>query len=181
MGRGASPEIVVVCARAAEERGFASIWQGEHVVLFDDYAPRYPFSPDGIPPLPGYLAYLDPFVALAIAGGVTEQVRLGTGTVILGQRNPVYLAKEAASLDVLTGGRVVLGVGLGWSAEEYAACGVPFARRGARTDEYVKAIRRLWADDVASFQGEFIAFRNARLNPKPYAGDLPIYFGGSGD
>jgi probable F420-dependent oxidoreductase len=181
MGAGANLPIVAGCARAAEELGFATIWQGEHVVLFDEYAPAYPFTDDGVPPLPGHLAYLDPMVSLAMAAAVTSTIHLGTATLTVGQHNPVLLAKQAATLDVLSDGRLVLGAGLGWSSEEYAACGVPFARRGARTDEYVDAMRRLWLDDVASYEGDFVRFADARCYPKPRNATVPIYFGGGGE
>lgn len=180
MGAGAQASIVTACARTAEVLGFSTIWQGEHVVLFDHYEPRYPFAATGVPPLPGDLAYLDPFACLALAGAVTTTIRLGTGTVILPQRNPVYLAKQAASLDVLSGGRLVLGTGLGWSAEEFRACGVPFAARGARHDEYVAAMRHLWREPIASFSGEFVSYDAARLYPKPTRGLIPFFFGGGG-
>jgi probable F420-dependent oxidoreductase len=180
VGAGAHFPVVAGCARVAEDLGFSTIWQGEHVVLFDEYAPAYPFTPDGVPPLPGHLAYLDPMISLAMAAALTSTIRLGTATLTVGQHNPVLLAKQAATLDVLSEGRFVLGAGLGWSAEEYGACGVPFAGRGERTDEYVAAMRTLWRDDVASHEGHLVRFAKARCYPKPRNATVPVYFGGSG-
>jgi len=134
----ARPEVAVRVAQAAEAAGFDSLWTGEHVVLPDPQAPPSPAPPQ--------TPFLDPLVALAHLAGHTKRILLATGIVILPQRNPVVLAKEVATLDVLSGGRAVLGVGAGYLHQEFAALGIPFERRGARTDEYIDAMRALWAE-----------------------------------
>jgi probable F420-dependent oxidoreductase len=113
---------------------------------------------------------------------VTTAIGLATGVLLLPEHNPVVTAKQAATLDVLSGGRLTLGVGVGWSEDEFAALGIPFARRGQRTAEYVAALRTLWADDVASFRGEFTRFESVRVNPKPVRDrSIPVVFGGNSD
>src|SRR3954451_110366 len=137
-GNGAG---AVEAARAAEENGFESIWTVEHVVYPDDYASAYPYSPDGkmpaVPPTP----IPAPLIWLAYVASVTTKIRLATGILILPERNPVVLAKELAPLDHLSGGRVELGIGVGWLREEFDALGIPWECRGARTDEYIEAMR----------------------------------------
>lgn len=140
----ATPEFVSALGVAADERGFHSIWVGEHAVLFDEYGSRYPYADDGKIAIPNESGLLDPFAALSFLAGVTRQVRLGTGVCLVPQRNPVYTAKEVASLDWLSGGRFDFGVGIGWLEEEFRALAVPFARRAARTRAYLEVMRRLW-------------------------------------
>lgn len=180
IGAGARPDVVEAVARAADARGFATLWCGEHVVMIDSPSSRYPYASDGRIPVPTDADWLDPLVTLGFIAAVTTQVRLGTGILLLAEHNPVLVAKQAATLDLLTGGRLALGVGIGWSAEEFAALGVPFERRAKRTEEYVEAIRTLWRDDVATFHGEFSHFEGIRVNPRPlYDRRLPIFFGGN--
>jgi probable F420-dependent oxidoreductase len=165
-------------ARAAETAGFESMWTVEHVVYPDDYASAYPYSPDGRMPAVPSTPIPDPLVWLAFVASATTTLRLATGILILPQRNPVVLAKELATLDHLSGGRVELGIGVGWLREEFDALGVPWERRGKRTDEYVQAMRALWAGDAASFGGEFVSFARVSSNPKPAQGAIPIVVGG---
>ena len=120
----------------------------------------------------------DPLIWLAFVAAATTELRLGTGIVILPQRNPVILAKELATLDSLSGGRVEFGIGVGWLKEEFEALGVPWARRGARTDEYIEAMRALWDGDHAAYEGEFVSFDDVSSNPKPAQGRVPIHIGG---
>ena len=182
IGTGARPDVIRAVAVAAEEAGFATLWSGEHVVLVDRPVSRYPYSADGRIGVPVGEDWLDPLLGLTFAAAVTSRITVGTGVLLLPEHNPVLAAKQAATLDVLSGGRLTLGVGIGWSAEEFAALGVPFAQRGQRTAEYVAAIRRLWADDVASFQGEFTRFESVRVNPKPVRGrKIPVVVGGNSD
>ena len=179
IGTGARPRTVLKTAETAERTGFASLWVGEHVVLFDRQDSKYPYSPGGEFPLHGGADWLDPFITLAFAAAVTKTIRLATGICLVPEHNPLVLAKEVASLDRLAGGRFALGVGIGWSAEEFAALGIPFERRAQRTREYIDVMRRLWSDDVTSFHGEFVNFDGARSFPKPARADkLPIIFGG---
>ena len=182
IGAGARPDVIRTVAAAAEAGGFATLWWGEHVVLVDQPTSRYPYSPDGRIAVPASADWLDPLAGLSFAAAVTSRIGLATGVLLLPEHNPVLLAKQAATLDVLSAGRLTLGVGIGWSAEEFAALGVPFARRGERTAEYVAAMRTLWSDDVASFSGEFARFDGVRVNPKPVNGRrIPVVMGGNSD
>ena len=182
IGPGARPEIITAVAAAAEAGGFATLWAGEHVIMVDEPALAYPYSPDGRIAVPADADWLDPLLALTCAATVTRTIGVATGILLLPEHHPVLIAKQAATLDVLCGGRFTLGVGIGWSAEEFAALGVPFARRGARTAEYVHALRALWAEDVVSFGGEFVAFQDIRTYPKPVRGRrIPVVLGGNSD
>ena len=182
IGTGARPEIIRAVAMAAEATGFATLWSGEHVVLVDRPGSRYPYSADGQIAVPADADWLDPLLGLSFIAAVTTTIGLATGVLLLPEHNPVLSAKQAATLDVLSGGRLTLGVGIGWSAEEFAALGIPFAGRGRRTAEYVAAMRTLWADDVASFSGEFTRFESVRVNPKPVRGRrIPVVLGGNSD
>ncbi|GAB2734092.1 LLM class F420-dependent oxidoreductase [Kitasatospora kifunensis] len=182
IGDGARPEVIRAVATAAERHGFARLWCGEHVVLVDAPASRYPYSADGRIAVPADADWLDPLLALSFAAAVTSRIELATGILLLPEHHPVVIAKQAATLDVLSAGRFSLGVGVGWSAEEFAALGVPFAGRGRRTDEYLAALRTLWAEDPASFAGEFTRFDAIRVNPKPLRGGrLPVVVGGNSD
>ena len=182
IGTGARPEVIRAVAIAAEAAGFATLWSGEHVVMVDEPASRYPYSPDGQIAVPAAADWLDPLLSLSYTAAVTSRIELATGVLLLPEHNPVLAAKQAATLDVLSGGRLTLGVGIGWSAEEFAALGIEFRRRGPRTAEYVAAMRALWADDVASFSGEFVRFDAVRVNPKPVrARRIPVVVGGNSD
>lgn len=182
IGAGARREVVDAVAGAAEATGFATLWVGEHVVMVDQPASRYPYNEAGQIPVPADADWLDPFVCLSFAAAATDTIRLATGILLLPEHNPVLVAKQAATLDVMSGGRFTLGVGIGWSQEEFTALGVPFAQRGERTVEYVRAIREIWRTDSASFSGCFLDFDSIRVYPKPVRGrSLPIVFGGNSD
>jgi probable F420-dependent oxidoreductase len=179
IGAAVHPEIIRATAQNAERAGFATLWVGEHVVLFDRQDSKYPYSADGGFPLAGNADWLDPFITLTYAAAVTSRIRLATGICLLPEHNPLVLAKEIASLDRVSGGRFAFGVGIGWSAEEFAALGIPFERRAQRTREYVAVMRKLWGEQVTSFKGEFVNFDGARSFPKPARGaKLPVIFGG---
>ena len=178
----ATPEYVNALGPAAEERGFHSLWVAEHVVLFDDYASRYPYSDTGKIPVSAASGISDPFLALAFVAATTKRIRLGTGSCLVPQRNPVYTAKEVATLDYLSGGRVDFGVGIGWLEEEFRALGVPFERRAGRTRAYLEVMRRLWSDRVPEYEGEFYTLPPCRQDPKPVQKPHPpIHFGGESD
>ena len=182
IGTGARREVIDAVAAGAEAAGFATLWAGEHVVMVDDGASRYPYAPDGRIAVPAQADWLDPLVTLSFAAAATSTIRLATGVLLLPEHNPVLLAKQAASLDTLSHGRLALGVGVGWSREEFDALGVPFERRGARADEYLAAMRTVWRDDVASFVGEFVSFGGIRVNPRPVRERrIPIVVGGNSD
>jgi probable F420-dependent oxidoreductase len=147
-------------ARLAEELGYGSWWCGDHIVLPSPGGPESPVTPTD--------PFVDPLIHLAYVAAVTEQMELGTGVIILPQRNPLLLAKQAASLDVLSGGRLLLGVGAGWLEPELAAFGVPMSERGSRTDEYLDAMAALWSDPApVSYQGRHVSFQNLDAHPRP--------------
>jgi len=178
----ATPELVGAVGREAEERGFESIWVAEHVVLFDEYDSAYPYDPSGRFPAGGDAGMVEPFTALTYLAAVTERIRLGTGICLVPQRNPVYTAKAVTDVDALSAGRVDFGVGVGWLREEFEALGVPFERRGQRTDEYLAAMRSLWCDEVSEFHGELYDLRPCRMYPKPVQlPHPPIHVGGESD
>jgi probable F420-dependent oxidoreductase len=165
------PQAAVRVARAAEAAGFDSVWTAEHVVLPD------PKTPDS--PIPAQTPLLDPAVALAFVAAATRTIRLATGIIILPQRNPVVLAKELASLDVLSGGRLIFGAGTGYLASEFAALGSCFEDRGERMDEYLEAIRALWTQQQPRFGGRHVAFGGIDAQPRPVqVPHPPIVLGG---
>ncbi len=182
IGSGARRAVIDAVAAAADSAGFATLWLGEHVVRVDESASRYPYSEDGRIVVPATADWIDPLIGLSFVAAATSTIGIGTGVLLLPEHNPVLVAKQAATLDTLSGGRLTLGIGVGWSREEFDALGVPFERRGARTKEYVDAIRTLWRDDVASFDGEFVHFDAVRVNPRPvHDRRIPIVIGGNSD
>jgi probable F420-dependent oxidoreductase len=185
-GPGAEPEFIKTAAQTAERVGFATFWFGEHVVLFNRYTSKYPYSGkvgDDNSPIPDpTTALIDPVVAMTWAAAATSKIEVASGIIILPQRNPVVLAKELATLDALSGGRALVGVGVGWSREEYEAIGVAWEDRGKRMDEYVSAMRALWGESPSTFTGRTVSFQNAYLYPKPLRNrQIPIVFGGESD
>jgi probable F420-dependent oxidoreductase len=172
------PEGAKAIATAAEDAGFDSLWTVEHVIVPKGYQSEYPYSDTGRMPGPEHSSIPDSFIWLSFVAAVTSTIKLATGVAILPQRNVIYTAKEIATLDRLSGGRVMLGVGAGWLAEEFAALGVPFERRGERLDEYIRALRVLWADDEPTFHGEFVDFEGALCRPQPVNKAVPIIVGG---
>ncbi|MBV1931442.1 MAG: LLM class F420-dependent oxidoreductase [Porticoccaceae bacterium] len=173
------PEFVVTTGKAIEERGFSHLWAAEHVVNFQNYTSSYPYSDDGVPPFGADTGIIEPFTALTFLAAHTTTLKLGTGISILPQRNPVYFAKQAADVDVLSNGRLVVGVGTGWSAEEFGALNVPFERRGSRTRDYLQVVRSLWCDEVSSFSGDFYQLPECVQSPKPVQRPHPpLFFGG---
>src|SRR5215475_8056901 len=178
-GPFAFPEMLTHLARTAERVGVESIWTIEHVVIPVGYKSAYPYDPSGKIPAPEQLPMPDPLIALAYAAAVTKNLRLATGILILPQRHPLYVAKEVASLDVLSHGRVILGIGVGWLQEEFEALGIPFEERAARTAESVRAIRSLWQDEAEPFAGRFFRWGKLESHPKPVQKPgVPIVVGG---
>src|SRR5205823_5548102 len=159
MGASTVPEEVVATAQAAEAAGFDSLWAGEHVVLPDPQVPPSPLAPED--------RILDPVVTLTFLAAHTKRVLLGTGIIILPQRNPLVLAKELASLDVLSGGRLTFGVGVGYLEPEFRALGAPFEDRGAVTDEYLAAMRAIWGQAAPAYQGRHVSFAGVQAHPHP--------------
>ena len=175
----ATPELIADLGRGAEARGMSSIWLGEHVVMFTQYESTYPGSPDGKFVFPEGSGLLDMTATLGYLAANTSTLRLCTGIRILPQANPVYTAKEYATLDFISKGRIELGIGVGWSWEEFAACGVPWERRGARCDEYIEVMRTLWCDERSAFDGEFYTLPECLMYPKPVQKPMiPLAIGG---
>jgi probable F420-dependent oxidoreductase len=179
----ARPEWLAEAARSAEGRGFESLWVGEHFAFFDKYeSPNPHVLPTGELPFPGDSDILDPFVTLTWLAAHTRTIRLGTGVLILPLHNPLAAAKQIASIDQLSGGRLVFGAGLGWSEEEYRAVGVPWERRWSRMDDHVAAMRCLWSTPSSTYHGEFTSFDQVYSHPKPTASEnMPVFYGGNGD
>ena len=179
VGPGASPAQARSTAVLAQELGLESLWAIDHVVMPSGYQTEYPYDESG--KMMGgaeEVEIADPLTWLAFAAAVTRDIKLGTGVIVLPQRNPVVLAKQAATLDVLSEGRLLLGVGVGWLAEEFDAVGVPFADRGRRHDDYVEAMRALWRDTKASVHNTYTNFDNAISLPQPAGRAVPIVIGG---
>lgn len=177
-----TPDYASAVARACDERGFEILWMPEHALLFDEYDSRYPYDPSGRFPIAGEGGLVDPFIGLSFAASATERLRLGTGICLVPQRQPVYTAKMAADLDVLSKGRFVFGVGVGWLREEFNALQMPFEKRGRVCREYLEVIRRLWCDPVSQFEGDYYTLPPCRQYPKPVQQPHPpIYFGGESD
>jgi probable F420-dependent oxidoreductase len=173
LNQHAGAEALARLAPLAEELGYDSLWMGEHVVVPDPRRPPSPMEPDE--------PIHDPLVALAFAAARTTSIRLATGIVILPQRNPVVLAKQLASLDSISSGRLIVGIGVGYLEPEMTAVGVPMERRGARADEYLAAMRALWEEERPSFEGEFVRFGGIDAHPRPVQRPLPVVIGGHTD
>ena len=178
-GHGSTPEGATAVATAAEAGGFEAIWTVEHVVVPSGYESKYPYDPSG--KMAGGAEEFDlpdPLIWLTWVAANTTRIKLATGILIVPQRNPVITAKELATLDHLSGGRMVLGVGAGWLAEEFAAIGVPFGDRGKRLDEYLAVMRALWSGEKTTFSGHYVDFENCISLPRPTNGTIPVIVGG---
>ncbi len=170
-GPCANPSVAASVARAAETAGFESLWTGEHIVLPE---PQVPPSP-----VPADTPFIDSAVALAFVAAHTSKVRLGTGIIILPQRNPVVLAKELASVDVLSNGRLIFGIGIGYLRPEFAAIGAPFDHKGPRSEEFLAAMIALWSMEKPHYDGRFVSFKGVNAMPRPVQKPHPeIVFGG---
>ncbi len=167
VGPCADPANAATVARAAEDAGFESVWTGEHIVLPDPHASPSPSPPE--------TPFLDSGIALTFIAAHTKRIRLGTGIIILPQRNPLVLAKEMASLDVLSQGRLILGVASGYLHQEFAALGIPFNGRGPRTDEYIDAMRAIWTMRKPSFEGRYVRFSGVDAQPRPLQKPTPPF------
>jgi probable F420-dependent oxidoreductase len=181
-GPFAFPDALAHLARTAEAAGVESLWAVEHVVIPVGYKSTYPYDPSGKIPAPDSIPIPDPLLSLTYAAALTKTIRLATGILILPQRHPLYVAKEAATLDVLSGGRLILGIGVGWLAEEFQALGIPFEERAARTAEMVRAMRSLWKEAPEAFEGRFFRWPPLESHPKPVQRPgVPIVVGGHTD
>jgi probable F420-dependent oxidoreductase len=175
----ATPELILNFGRRAEGVGLDSIWMGEHVALFDRMEFPYPGSKDGRVPVPEGGGILDMVATFGFLAAATKRMRLGSGVCLVPQRNPVYTAKEFATLDWLTGGRIDFGIGVGWCKEEVIACGYRWEDRGERCDEILELMQAVWTQPVASFGGKHVSLAECRMDPKPVQKPhLPIFVGG---
>jgi probable F420-dependent oxidoreductase len=167
---------------AADRAGVESVWTVEHPIVAEDYEPLYSYSDDGSAPFRPETVMPDPLEWLGFAAAVSDTIKLGTGVLLLPLHSPIIIAKRIATLDALSGGRVLLGVGLGWQKEEFAAVGVPYNERGKRLDEGIEAVRALWRNDVATYNGKYYQFNRVHSDPKPAnPAGVPILVGGSTD
>jgi probable F420-dependent oxidoreductase len=165
--------------QSAEDLGFDSVWVSDHVVVPHKIESRYPYSRDGSFPLPPNIPFLEPVATLLYVAGITHRLKLGTTVLVIPMRNPVIHAKMLATLDVLSNGRLILGVGAGWMQEEFEILGVPFERRGARTSDYIALYKALWTQDNPSHSGPFSQIENVGFAPKPLQKPHPpIWVGG---
>ncbi len=179
-GPGAAANQLAV-ARHAEALGFESLWVPDHVIVPHVIRSKYPYSRDGAFAVPPEQGLLEPLVTLGFLAGVTERIRLGTWVMVLPHRNPIVTAKMWATLDVLSGGRMQMGAGVGWMEEEIRLLGAPFEKRGALSDEYLRAMRALWTEAEPRFAGEFVRFSGIACEPKPIQRPLPIWIGGESE
>lgn len=175
-------EAILEFARAAERLGFDSLWTNSHTAIPAEFAPRYPYSDDGRPPWNATTPWLDALTTLAFVAAATERIRLGVAVVPLITTDPITLAKQTATIDVLSGGRFELGIGAGWLTEEGRAVGNPTDHRTARLEEAIDILRAAWTAPTFTHQGRFWSFPELGVNPKPAQGAaLPLWIGGHGD
>ena len=175
----ASAAQMIATAQAAEAAGFESVWTFEHVVVPVDYDSKYPYNDTGKMGAAPETPFVDPLIALTAIAAQTKTIRLATGVNIISQTNPLLLAKQAASLDFLSGGRFMLGAGIGWLREEFKAMGVPYERRGARFDDYMVAMKKVWAGDVVEHESDFLSWHGFKSYPLPVQKpSIPIIMGG---
>jgi probable F420-dependent oxidoreductase len=176
------PDRIAANIRKAEEVGMESAWIGEHIIMPTKSQSRYPYSADGSFPAPANVPFHDPLLALAYAAAVTTKIKLATGIYVVPIRNPITTAKAIASLDVLSNGRVIFGIGVGWWAEEFAAVGVPFKDRALRTREYIELAKALWTQDNPVYKGKTVSVEDVGFYPKPVQKPHPpIVVGGTSE
>jgi probable F420-dependent oxidoreductase len=178
-GSTVKPEPLAQVARKAEQLGYESLWVPEHLAVPVEMRTPYPYAPDGKFPGGPMVALHDPFLALTYAAACTERIKLGTGVFVLPLRNAIAVAKSVASLDVLSNGRLLFGVGIGWLADEFEAVGSSFADRAVRTREAIRMMKVLWTEETPRFEGRFHRFPPLGFNPKPVQKPHPpIILGG---
>ena len=169
----------VELVQAGEAAGFESAWTVEHTIIPEGYESSYPYSDSGkMPGIDGETNLPDPLIWMTYVAAVTSNIKLATGILILSQHSPVVCAKQVASLDAFSGGRVLLGIGVGWLREEFDIIGANFDERGPRCDDYMQAMRALWQMDRPSYNGRFVQFDGAYCRPKPANGTVPLIVGG---
>ena len=178
-----APEQMITVAQTAEDTGFESVWTFEHVIVPLDYQSKYPYAASGKMGVTPETPFVDPLIALTAIATQTKSIRLATGVNIVAQTNPLLLAKQAASLDFLPGGRFMLGARIGWLQEEFVAMGVPFEQRGARFDDYMIAMKKVWPGEVVEHDSDFLTWHGFKSYPLPtqtsgQKHDIPIIMGG---
>ena len=176
-GRAAGPEVLTDAARSAEAQGWDAVWSADRVVTPWRIDTEYPYAEDAAFIVPPDRPFLDSMTCLAYLAGRTERIQLGISVLVLPYRHPLYWARVAASVDLLAGGRLIMGVGVGWMREEFAAQNVPFEARGRMTDEQLEILGKLWSEESISFEGEHYRFHDLSFVPKR---KLPIWVGGEG-
>ena len=177
-GTSAQGQNAIVFAQRAEALGFESLWCGDHLVLPTAGTQQYPYTADGSFPRSSRVGFIETLTLLAYVASVTSRIRLGSTVIILPYRNPIVQAKMFASLDVLSGGRVICGVGVGWLQKEFEVLGASYQDRGPVSDEYLQIFRLLWTEENPAFHGRFYQFDGIQFWPKPVQSPLPIWVGG---
>ena len=170
---------IVGTAQLAESVGIESLWTFEHVIVPQDYTSKYPYNDTGKMGAEPETPFVDPLIALSAVATATKTIRLGTGVNIVAQANPLLMAKQVASLDFVSGGRFMLGAGIGWLKEEFRAMGTPFEKRGARFDDYIAAMRKVWSGDTVEHQSEFVDWTGFKSYPTPIQDPFPVIMGGN--
>ncbi len=178
VGQGLSRELVLQVAQAGERRGFDACWVGDHLVLPVNFTSKYPYSEDGSFPLSGDVPFLEAVATLCVIAGATERIKLGTSIMIIGLRPPLQNAKAWTTLDVLSKGRAIMGVGLGWLREEFEAVGMPFDNRGARASEQLEMFAALEREVTPSYRGKYYQLDPVYYAPRPFNGHIPVWIGG---
>lgn len=180
LGPLATPEAVRQIVTTAEKHDIDSIWAGDHVINATRISSQYPYSPTGTFPLEPSELVLEPLMFMAFLAGQTSKIQIGISVLIVPYRNPVVTAKAISTLDFLSHGRVIVGMGSGWMKEEFDALGVPYAERGKQTDEYIHIFKELWTKEAPSFQGTYHQFSNITCYPQPVQKPYPpIWIGGN--
>jgi probable F420-dependent oxidoreductase len=182
MGPIGDLDFVLRYAQLCESMGFESLWTIDHAVMHMEYDSRYPYKTTGRTPLPADSNMPDPLILMAFLAGVTQRIRLGTSMLILPQRHPMILAKEVATLDQYSQGRITLGVGVGWVKEEVRDLGQDFHDRGRRANEWIEVMKALWSEGVSEYHGDYFDFEAVISSPKPVQpGGVPLMIGGHSD
>jgi probable F420-dependent oxidoreductase len=181
LGQQATRANLLRFSQAADDAGYHSVWVSDHICWPSEYVSRYPYSADGRFPAPNDISWLDCIGTLLFVAAATERVRLGTTVLIVPYRPPVQTAKLLSTLDVVSEGRLILGIGVGWMREEFEVLDMPFDHRGARTDEQIEMWRRLFETPEPSFDGQYYDLPAVRFAPKPAQAHVPIWVGGATD
>ncbi len=176
---GLKPELYPVLARKADELGYESLWSSDHLMPLTSISANYPYSENKLPPFTPESPWLDPWVVMSSMASITRRIKFATNVYILPLRHPFVTARAVATLDTLSGGRTLLGAGVGWWPEEFQAAGQDFESRGPRSTEITEILRRLWTEDAVEYHGKHYSFPEVRLEPKPVQRPIPIHFGGN--